>query len=957
MNPIPPVSRIPLLRAALLTATAVLHPAFATDLTWDTAPGDNAVTGGAGTWDTVTANWTANAGASDQAWVNANQDTAIFGGTGAAVTLGGPVTVGGLTFTAGGYTLSGGTLTFAAGSRLDANSGNATINSALAGSGALTKTGSWIVTLGAAGAQAFTGGLSIDDGALELNNGTSLANGGGITINGASGTVGGPNYPFKGVTRNGTLILHGSNGSPTDQLGAQTVTMNNGTVLWQSDGGADTIVLQNAVSNSGHNVFTVAPTGGNDTLSIGNLTRNGNSTVEFRAAYDALGTGQPRIQVGTLNGVAIANTNGIIGGWATVAHNGAPGEYAGSARQFARWDPTANGGAGSIVAATPDKSTGAAGATLPAQAISTAVATENWLVNSVSTLTANTTVNSLIVENDLLINNGAQLKIDSGGLILRTNNFWIQSNAGTPGTLTSGAAGGGLFVQTDGGSDQAIRVAITDNGATPVQLVKSGLGTLKIDRTNTFTGGTIVDQGTLQIEGGGGSAGGIRGAATVNPGAVLQLNSSDALGYSGSAATAVTSLTVNDATVNLNTTTNQTFSNMVLTLKGGTVTGIAGSQFDLFNGGAGNTSIVTLASTKTSVISTPVMDLRQALSVIDTAAGSTASGVDLQISAVVRDDGGVRTLTKTGAGAMALTAANTYSGGTELLGGTIQVNAMSGIGGGYLAVKNGATFVYNGAGSETTTRLLWLDNGAANLKVTNASATLTWNDSGSTKNGAITKSGAGTLILGGAISGGASVTVNGGTLVLTGANTYSGATTVNQGKLIADGSSTGSITVGVDGALGGSGSIAGAVTVAGTLAPGNSPGTLTLGSDLVLTSTAIAAFEINPLDTTSGGGINDLVDVAGSLTLDGVLNISSLGSFAAVTSGVWTLFNFDGSLTDNGMTLGSVPALDAGYNWSLTTTAPAGGSPGLVSLSIVPEPGVLALASFALLGLARRRRA
>ena len=54
-----------------------------------------------------------------------------------------------------------------------------------------------------------------------------------------------------------------------------------------------------------------------------------------------------------------------------------------------------------------------------------------------------------------------------------------------------------------------------------------------------------------------------------------------------------------------------------------------------------------------------------------------------------------------------------------------------------------------------------------------------------------------------------------------------------------------------------------------------------------------------------GGTSNDLVTVTGALTLGGTLNINDLGSFG---TGVYRLFNYGGTLTNNIMTIGTVPA-------------------------------------------------
>ncbi len=89
--------------------------------------------------------------------------------------------------------------------------------------------------------------------------------------------------------------------------------------------------------------------------------------------------------------------------------------------------------------------------------------------------------------------------------------------------------------------------------------------------------------------------------------------------------------------------------------------------------------------------------------------------------------------------------------------------------------------------------------------------------------------------------------------------------------------------------------------------------------------------------------------VNGNLTLAGTLNVSALAGFGA---GVYQLFNYTGSLTDNGLALGTLPA---GFTYKIDEL-----TPGQVNLDVasVPEPGTLALAaiSAAMLGIARLRR-
>src|ERR1700759_2170242 len=76
-----------------------------TTLFWD-GDGTGTVGGGVGTWNTSGLNWSTTSGGSTyQAWNNANNDSAEFGGTAGAVTVGANVTVNSLTFDVGGYSL------------------------------------------------------------------------------------------------------------------------------------------------------------------------------------------------------------------------------------------------------------------------------------------------------------------------------------------------------------------------------------------------------------------------------------------------------------------------------------------------------------------------------------------------------------------------------------------------------------------------------------------------------------------------------------------------------------------------------------------------------------------------------------------------------------------------------------------------------------------------------------
>ncbi|TAJ69136.1 MAG: autotransporter domain-containing protein [Phenylobacterium sp.] len=178
-----------------------------------------------------------------------------------------------------------------------------------------------------------------------------------------------------------------------------------------------------------------------------------------------------------------------------------------------------------------------------------------------------------------------------------------------------------------------------------------------------------------------------------------------------------------------------------------------------------------------------------------------------------------------------------------------------------------------------------------------------------------------------------------GTLILNGANTYGFVTNVQAGTLLLNGSIVGggsALVVGANGTFGGTGSSRGGA-VSGTLAPGGltNPGTLTFNSNLTLNSTATLRYRLGQAGTV-GGGLNDLLVVNGNLTLDGTLNVtqSAGGIFGP---GVYRLINYTGTLTDNGLDLGTLPggftntiqtSIAGQVNLVAAAPPPGGGGPG-----------------------------
>jgi autotransporter-associated beta strand protein len=656
-------------------------------------------------------------------------------------------------------------------------------NSTSAGSGAATgtwdtSTASWTTdSTGVAAPGALT--TSILDN-LFFSAGTNGTTG-TVTV---SGTQSANSITFDdpvAVTISGgtAIMLGGGSGAGIFQTGAGTVTN----------------TISSSLTLNGGQAWTNSTSG--STLAIsGTVTRNTGASVNFTPT-------------GTINltGSSLANDiSGILGGWATVGNGGGSGATA---------DWAALDGSGNIVTYTgyTNITTNMGAGSYSAQ---------NWK-NSVANvaLTASLTVNSLVVTQDFSVSSGATMTLGSGGLILSGVSRWVKNNGNgnTSGTgqITSGLTSGELFVDVADATatDWRIWTKVVDNGGTAVKLVKNGPGYVRLENANTYTGGTIINAGTIFLSNNGAAGGNnaLGGGTVTMNGGTLNLNSATlANNFTISAgASATVENSSNNGTLNGNfsgggTITFQNSSGTGLSeFFGGTWSGFTGTLN--YNGQASNANFNIFGAANMDLSNATVnFSNRRPGSSFRTGAGTTKFGslsgdgyleannsveigalnTSTTFSGILQNAGSI---TKVGSGTLILSGANNYTGGTTVSGGTLQMNSANATSAS-VTVNTGGTLALNAGdalGFTADKNVPTINSGGTITNIMSAGRVTLWNGLTMT-GGTLTGTGAGdangayslsqTVVATSDVSGNAA-TISGGPISFQNRNTANGAITFN----------------------------------------------------------------------------------------------------------------------------------------------------------------------------------
>ncbi|MGO9108091.1 MAG: beta strand repeat-containing protein [Thermoguttaceae bacterium] len=895
--------------------------------------------------------------------------------------------------------VSGGTLTSQSGNLTISTSGGVlTVAGQISGSTGLTKTGSSTLIL--AGANTYTGNTSISQGTLDLGNANAvqsstvlvnvnnglqflssigsfnvgaIGGSGGLVLADTGGNpialvTGGNNASttYSGFISGAGTLVH--NGSGTMTL-TGTNTYSGGTVL-----GPDDLVITNgqalglgpltftgnaAVTTSGNmsvaNSFVLQSgvTGALDTTGTttvsgpisgaGSLSKLGSGTLVLSGSNTF--SGPTLLNQGTLvlaNGAALENSDVVISPDAVLQISPALGFLGGMLGQLSGAGTVLlSGGSQTLIVGLGNANSNTYSGTIQGSGTLEWAGSGTLYLTGSNTWTGGTILDPgiLAIQSDAAL--GAVPPSPAANIVFR-NNSTLQArssfalNANRNISISASTTGsfdpyGGTF--TIGG-------VISGSGA----LAVVGSGTLVLTNTETYTGGTIIDSGTLQL-GSGGTAGSVAGSIVDN--SVVVFNRSDSTSYAGGISGAGGLQQAGPGTLLLGG--NNSFS-------GNTI--VAAGVLQLGNS--------TALQTSTVVVSGGTLDLNGFAAILGGLAGS--GNLALGSGTVTVGGNGSQTiysgslsgaanLVKAGSGQLTLTGSSSYTGGTTLNQGVLAIGSDAALG----TVTGQSSNNINFTGNSTLRSLASFALPSSRGISIAASTTGSFDPDGNT------------LIIGGAIGGPGALAVAGtGTLVLTNSETYTGGTTVSAGTLqLGDGGTTGSIigaiadngmlvfdlststtfTAGISGTgsvrqasnstllIGGPNSFTGDMIV--------SAGVLKLASSNALQSCTVftsgGSLDLNGFYATFGGlaGSGNLSLGGGTLTVGGnnssTTYAGSLSGPAALLKTGTGLFVLSGSNSYSGLTTISGGVLEAATTSSVPGLVPF--SAGSVSM----HGGILAV--------------
>jgi len=474
---------------------------------------------------------------------------------------------------------------------------------------------------------------------------------------------------------------------------------------------------------------------------------------------------------------------------------------------------------------------------------------------SSSTYTLGTAGQTMTISNGITINSGTYNVSLVSPISLAGAQTWSNSISVNYGLNVGGGVANNGYMLTFDGPGQIKYLASTVSGSGGV--TKNGTGAFETRAAHTYTGPTIINQGTYTLSGNvsflsTGGSGALGQSSPVASNLVLGSGATLADGQGGNPDNCDRLFTINGTTNGAYATIQAPSGNFCFTNRGSLAYGVANQ-----------TRTLILDGTAASCIFAPAIG--------DNGTGSVS-------------------VAKTGSGTWQLTGTNSYSGVTTLSAGELIVNTSNNLG------APAAKLVFNGGTLQITnttlTNLTMLNHPivcnpgkAFSININNASTTFAVDHVISGTTISLAKSGAGTLVLTVTTNFTGQITIGGGMLRYDDGQAIPATPLLNNGALIVNRSGTLTQGVNFHSTMGGAGSLTN--SGAGTLVLNNinihsgitraTAGTITLSHPLALMNSAI---------DTSGAGTITLSGVAcptfGGISGSG--NIGSITGYGSVTN-------------------------------------------------------------------------
>jgi autotransporter-associated beta strand protein len=803
--------------------------------------------GGDGTWSTTAATWTDTTG-SVTAPMQPQPGFAIFGGAAGTVTLdnsAGNVSATGLQFASDGYVMDGDTLALAGsngtapmirvgnGSSAGA-SWTATINNVIAGSDGLIK--SDLGTLVLAGANTYGGDTTINGGTLEAANDAALGSGNATVDNTAN--QGATLKVDSGITLANAIAVN--NGSTLDNAGTLSHTAAS-EIGVEATGGLATIINHDGGRIAGDIIGLWLHTGGT-------VLNTGSTSRIDGAGYALVTDGSPDSVVTNEAGASIHSSTQdsvlMIQGGTIINQSGASISGDSVAVRMSQSGTITNQGGASIsgIGASSFGVILHQGGTISNRGGASIQGGDTAIAVSGASTINNGAGSSIIGGNSSVFAFGTgAVSLTNAGVL--SGSVQLSSGDANAVTLISGGSlDGDLNIGTntgstltlDGTGSQLYSTAVTGSTGFVGTLTKQGTGRWIVDGDLTPTT-TVISSGTLQI-GNGGTTGSLGGDITDNAVLVSNLSGAGTLAgdISGSG-----SLSQNGSGV--------------LTLSGANSytggTTINAGTVKVSTNSAMGTGTVDMAVGTTLAFAGSGLDLANTFTINGDPTFTVASGNTDTVSGVIADGATPGILEVKGGGTLILTAANSYTGGTTITAGALQIG-------------NGGT------------------TGSINGHVAD--------------NGALIFDRSDDVTFAGTISGTGSLTKQGAArLVLSGTDTYTGGTHVAAGTLDVQGSLASNVSVDNGATLVGSGSVGGMAIASGATV---SPGSRAIGTLTVNGNVSLAAGSNYQFDATDTGS-SDLIHATGTAALGGGSVISTLAGSHWNAATRYTILTADGGVS------------------------------------------------------------